>query len=189
MRPWILITITGTTAATVVSALTYTTAVQTSEVTASTTSFVIKKLGYLGSAIASYFMGDTAAISVRVVSDIAGDMAQRTISNNGKNGAILLSVSTGLLTALTITTGKYVVQYSIEYGGIFSSYAAKLIAEKYLTWKYGQLPSIHTDNIKVICDDDWALIDFQPNSDGSDIIGVIEDKCIDPNVLSPVIVQ
>ena len=186
MRPWILITITGTTAATVVSALTYTTAVQTSEVTASGTGFLIKKLGHLGSALVSYFYGDTAGVSVRVVSEIAGDMAKRTISNNGKNGALLLSVSTGLLTALTITTGNYVVNYSIEYGGMFSSYLAKLIAEQYLYWKYSQIPLIENYNIKQICDDDWTLVEFQDlENNGSNINTSLET----PNVLSPMTVQ
>jgi len=138
MKPWLVITITGTTAGAVVGALTYTAAVHSADAMAVTTGLGINALGTVGSYLASATLGDMAGVSVKVASRVAGHLTEETIKSSGRTAAAVMAAATGALTTLSFTAGSHIIKYSVEYGGIISQEIAKKIAEEYFKYKMKQ---------------------------------------------------
>lgn len=159
MKPWILITITGTTAGAVVGALTYTATVNSTEILASGTNLGINAIGTVGSYVASAFLGDMAGISVRVASRIAGKITEETVKTSGRTAAAIMAATTGALTTLTFTAGSHIIKYSIEYGGKITQELAKQIAEDYLRYKTNQTGFINDKT-----DTGWVIVEIDEDN-------------------------
>ena len=157
MKPWVSITVAGTTAGCIVGALTYTATMQTTELLATTTGLGISAIGTFGSYVVSALMGDMAGISVRIASQLTGRFTEETVRSGGRTTAAIVSATTGALTALSISVGTQVIQYSIEYGGMLTEELAKRIAEEYFRFRFAQ------DSYQA----GWVIVDVdeEPNED------------------------
>ena len=155
MKPWIVITITGTTAGAFVGALTYTATAHTSDLVAAGTGLGIHALGTAGSYLASALIGDMAGVSVRVASQIAGNITQEAIKTNGRTAAALIGATSGALTAFTFTAGSHIIKYTIEYGGLITEQLAKKIAEEYIRFQTDQT------GFENASDTGWVVIDTE----------------------------
>ena len=160
MNPWLIVTITGTTGAAIVGALTYSATVQASDIIASGTGLSINGLGLCGSYLVSALLGDLAGVSVRVASQVAGHLTQETIRSSGRTAAALTSATTATLTALTFTAGSYAIQYTLEYGGMLSETLAKHIAEQVLGYSVSKNET-QSGYIEDMRDSGWVVIDIE----------------------------
>jgi hypothetical protein len=154
MKPWIIITITGTTAGAVVGALTYTATVNSTDILATGTNLGINAIGTVGSYVASAFLGDMAGMSVRIASRVAGKLTEETVKSGGRTAAAIMAATTGALTTLTFTAGSHIIKYSIEYGGKITQELAKQIAEDYLRYKTNQTGFVNDKT-----DTGWVIVE------------------------------
>jgi hypothetical protein len=102
-------------------------------------------------------MGDMAGVSVRIASQLTGRFTEETVRSGGRTTAAIVSATTGALTALSISVGTQVIQYSIEYGGMLTEELAKRIAEEYFRFRFAQ------DSYQA----GWVIVDVdeEPNED------------------------
>ena len=88
----------------------------------------------------------------------AAKTSEETMRTGSLVGAAVVSAVAGAATALTITLGTRVVEYSIEYGGKISRDMAQKFSEMYLTYKAGHSAFLETGKVEELEDGDWVLI-------------------------------
>ncbi len=131
-NPWISITVAGSTAGLMVAALSYTAATNVTDMAARGSGLTIQTVGTVASYGTSYFFGNIAGYSVRVISNALAHTAKEKIKYSGMVVAGAAAVAAGAVTALSVTAGQRVIEYSIEYGGEISKAVAQRLAEEYI---------------------------------------------------------
>ena len=157
-EPWIKITVAGTTVGLVVAALTYSATATASSAAASTTGFTIDTLGGLAALGTQQMFGDAAALSVKIISHGFAKTSEESLRQGGVIAAGLSSAAAGAVTALTITLGTRVVEYSIEYGEKISKELAKKISEAYLNYKTKYVNDNDEIEFSETEESDWIVI-------------------------------
>jgi hypothetical protein len=160
--PWITITVAGATAGVVVAAITYATTSTTTSAMASATGFTIDMLGELLSAGVTYVMGYVAGYTVKFASKSAAKTAEETMKHSGMITAAVLSSAAGAATALSITIGTRMVEYSIQYGGKMTKELAVQLSEAYLRFRASRTTFETTGNAYELLDDEWVMIAPSP---------------------------
>ncbi len=158
VKPWITITVAGATAGVMVSALAYSATYHAGSAAATTTGFVMDAAGEVLGLGAKALFGDVAGVTVKVMSKGAAKTSEETLRTGSYVSAAVVSAVAGAATALTITLGTRVVEYSIEYGGKISREMAQKFSEMYLTYKAGHSEFLETGDIAQLEDGDWVLI-------------------------------
>jgi hypothetical protein len=156
--PWITITVAGATAGVVVAAITYATTSTTTSAMASATGFTIDMLGELISAGVTYVMGYVAGYTVKFASKTAAKTAEETMKHSGMITAAVLSSAAGAATALSITIGTRLVEYSVQYGGKMSKELAVQLSEAYLRFRASRSSFETTGNVCELLDDEWVMV-------------------------------
>lgn len=157
-KSWVTITVAGATAGVIVAALTFSAACTASNAVASTTGFTVDIVGEAASIGTSYFIGPAAGYSVKLATKVAAHATKETMTYSGIVAAGTLSTVVGTVTALTITAGTRLVEYSIEYGGKMSKEVALRVSEAYLHYKTSQSAFIETGDLGESVEDDWILL-------------------------------
>ena len=135
---WITITVVGAAAGATVAAFTYSSALSVSQMIATGSGMSLSVLGEL----------------VGIMGHTAGKVAEGVIRQSGSMAATGAAVVTGGLTALSITVGTRIVEYSVEYGGKITKEAAQIIADAYLRYKCPD-----EDKCEVaLTEDDWVVL-------------------------------
>ena len=160
--PWITITVAGATAGVVVAAITYATTSTTTSAMASATGFTIDMVGELLSAGVTYVMGYVAGYTVKFASKTAAKTAEETMKQSGMITAAVLSSAAGAVTALSITIGTRMVEYSIQYGGKMTNDLAIQLSEAYLRFRASRSTFETTGNAYELLDDEWVMIAPSP---------------------------
>lgn len=152
---WITISVAGAAAGATVAGLTYTSALASSKALAVGSSVSCNVIGELLGYGASYFGGSAAGLSVRIMAHTAGKTSEELIRSSGYFAAAGAATVAGALTALTITVGSRVIDYTIEYGGKISKEMAEKISEAYLTYKLQKAEEVDLEQID---DEDWVVL-------------------------------
>jgi hypothetical protein len=155
---WIKITVAGMTAGVVVAAVTYSAAENSSHALATATSASINLAGRLVGLGADYIGGAVLGTTVRIVSSAAAETTKQSIITSGRIGSAAVAATAGAVTALTITVGTRLVEYTIEYGGQLTREAAVRLSEMYLKYKSIQSGFVETGNINDLNADQWVII-------------------------------
>lgn len=156
---WITITVGGAAAGATVAALTYSATATSSKALATTSSITCVALGELIGLGATYFGNPVAASTVRVIAHAASKTSDEAIRVGGSAVAAGAAVAMGALTALTITVGTRVIQYSVEYGGKISKEVAQQLSESYLKYKIAHTQFDDSTPIEQIEDEqDWVVL-------------------------------
>lgn len=137
---WITITVAGATAGMVVASLTYSSTNLATNAMATTSGFTVEMLGEALTMGTNYFMGPAAGFTVKMASKAFAKTTEQTVKQSGFITAGILSAVAGTVTALSITAGTRLLEYSIEYGGKVSKELAVQISEAYIKYK-----AVHTD--------------------------------------------
>jgi hypothetical protein len=156
--PWIKITVAGMTAGVVVAAVTYTAAENSSHAVATATGATINLAGRLAGLGADYIGGAALGTTVRIVSSAAAETTKQSIITSGRLGSAAVAATAGAVTALTITVGTRLVQYTIEYGGQLTREAAVRLSEMYLKYKSVQSGFVESGNINDLNADQWVIV-------------------------------
>lgn len=147
---WITITVAGAVAGVTVAAFTYSSTLSVSRMIATGSGMSLSVLGEL----VGHYIGDSTGLSVRIMGHTAGKVAEGVIRQSGSMAATGAAVVTGGLTALSITVGTRIVEYSVEYGGKITKEAAQIIADAYLRYKCPD-----EDKCEVaLTEDDWVVL-------------------------------
>jgi hypothetical protein len=159
---WITITVAGATIGTIVASLTYASTSMASNVVATSSGFTVETLGEACGYGADYFFGKASGMTVRLLSKTFAKSTELTVKQSGQVTAGVISVLAGAVTALSITAGTRLVEYSIEYGGKISKELAIQISEAYLKYKASQEEFQKTGAIDELLgeeiENDWILI-------------------------------
>lgn len=155
---WITITVGGAAAGATVAALTYAGAATSTRVLATGSSITLNALGELIGLGAGYFGSPVAASTVRIMAHAAGKTSEETIRSGGQTVAAGTAVLAGALTALTITIGTRVIEYSIEYGGKISKEVAHQLSEAYLKYKIAHTKFDESTPVEELEDQDWIIL-------------------------------
>jgi hypothetical protein len=156
--PWIKITVAGMTAGVVVAAMTYAAAEHSSHAVATVTGKGIHVAGQLVGAGADWIAGPVAGTTVRIVSSAAAETTKQSILTSGRLGSAAIAATAGAVTALTITLGTRLVQYTVEYGGVLTREAAVKLSEMYLKYKSVQSGFVESGNITDLNSDQWVFV-------------------------------
>ncbi len=190
--PWIKITVAGMTAGIVVAAVTYAAAETSSHAVATATGTGINIAGRLIGLGADYIGGAALGTTVRIVSSAAAETTKQTMITSGRLGSAAVAATVGAVTALTITVGTRLVQYTIEYGGQLTRESAVRLSEMYLKYKSVQSGFVESGNINDLNADTWVIVgdpklvddgvddgvrDGSDNSDSVSEISESDPKC------------
>lgn len=156
--PWIKITVAGMTAGVVVAAVTYAAAETSSHAVATATGTGINIAGRLVGLGVDYIGGTALGTTVRIVSSAAAETTKQTMITSGRLGSAAVAATAGAVTALTITVGTRLVQYTIEYGGLLTREAAVRLSEMYLKYKSVQSGFVESGNINDLNADAWVIV-------------------------------
>ncbi len=184
--PWIKITVAGMTAGVVVAAVTYAAAENSSFAVATATGAGINIAGRLAGMGADYIGGAALGTTVRIVSSAAAETTKQSIITSGRLGSAAVAATAGAVTALTITVGTRLVQYTIEYGGQLTREAAVRLSEMYLKYKSVQSGFVESGNINDLNADAWvivgdpALVEDGDGTDNGDTVSEISVSASDP---------
>jgi hypothetical protein len=132
------ITVNGAKAGLIVGSLTFLAASQASRLMATGSGVGVGVLGTLMGYGAGYFWGPGAAFAVQSMGTVAAKSTEENMKYAGVLAAGGLGAAAGALTALSITVGTKVVEYSVEYGGKISAETARVVAEKYMEFRTRQ---------------------------------------------------
>lgn len=174
--PWIKITVGGMTAGVAVAAFTYAAAEHSSYALATATGTGINLAGKLVGIGTDYFAGSVAGTSVRIVSSAAAETTKQTMISSGHIGSAILAATAGAVTALTITLGTRIVEYTIEYGGQLTREAAVRLSEMYLKYKSVQSGFVESGNICDLNFDQWVIVGDPKLSDDDNRYGDAGDN-------------
>jgi len=152
---WINITVGGAAAGGAVAALTYATTLASTKTLATGTSISFNVLGEIAGYGASYFYGNAAAMSVRIMAHTAGKASEEAIRNSGYLAAAGAATVAGALTALSITVGTKAIEYSVQYGGKITKEMAQKISEAYLKYRLQEAKEVELTEIN---DQDWVIL-------------------------------
>jgi hypothetical protein len=179
--PWIKISVAGMTAGVVVAAVTYAAAENSSHALATATGTGITLAGRLAGVGADYIGGAALGATVRIVSSAAAETTKQTMLTSGRLGSAAVAATAGAVTALTITLGTRLVQYTIEYGGQLTREAAVKLSEMYLKYKSVQSGFVETGNITDLNSDQWVIVGDPAimNDDGYDCDEGSDEGCDD----------
>jgi hypothetical protein len=155
---WITITVGGAVAGATVAALTYSSTLASSKALAVGSSISINILGELVGYGATYFGGNAAGMSVRIMAFSAGKTSENVIKNSGYMAAAGAATVAGALTALTVTVGTRAFEYSVEYGGKISKDVAQKISEAYLKYKFEHTQFSEYTTLEQLEDNDWVIL-------------------------------
>lgn len=184
--PWIKITVAGMTAGVVVAAVTYAAAENSSHAVATATGAGINIAGRLVGLGADYIGGSALGTTVRIVSSAAAETTKQSIIASGRLGSAAVAATAGAVTALTITVGTRLVQYTIEYGGQLTREAAVRLSEMYLKYKSVQSGFVESGNINDLNADAWVivgdptLVEDGDETDSGDAVSEISVSASDP---------
>jgi hypothetical protein len=140
--PWINITMNGAKVGLIVGSMTFIAASHASRLVATGSGVGVDALSMLAGYGAGYFWGPGAAFTVRTFGKVAAESTENNMKYAGVIAAGGLGAAAGALTALSITVGTKVVEYSVEYGGKISAETARVVAEKYLEFRSRQTGTI-----------------------------------------------
>jgi hypothetical protein len=146
---WLKISVLGSTAGLIAAGLTYTATQKASSAAAVASSLTVTALGEIASLGTKYFFGDAASVAVRLVTSAASKTTEETVRQGGILTAAVAGAAAGATTALTITVGGHVVNYSIEYGGKLSKDLAEKFSEMYVMYKLGHAKENNNNDIEV----------------------------------------
>jgi hypothetical protein len=185
---WIKITVAGMTAGVVVSAVTYAAAEHSSRALATATGATINIAGRLAGLGADYVGGTVLGTTVRIVSSAAAETTKQTMIASGQMGSAAVAATAGAVTALTITLGARLLEYTVEYGGQLSREAAVRLSEMYLKYKSIQSGFVESGNINDLNADQWVIVgdptlvdtDDSGVGDGDDAISELSASATDP---------
>lgn len=155
---WITITVGGAAAGATVAALTYASAATSTRVLASGSSITFNAIGELLGLGANYFGSPAVASTVKIMAHAAGKTTEEMIRSGGQTAASGTAVLAGALTALTITIGTRVIEYSIEYGGKISKEVAHQLSEAYLKYKIAHSKFDENTPVEELDDQDWVIL-------------------------------
>jgi hypothetical protein len=185
--PWIKISVAGMTAGVVVAAVTYTAAENSSVAVATATGATINLAGRLAGLGADYIGGNVLGTTVRIVSSAAAETTKQSIITSGRLGSAAIAATAGAVTALTITIGTRLVQYTIEYGGQLTREAAVRLSEMYLKYKSVQSGFVESGDINDLNADQWVIVgdptllnESGDNEDRGDTVSEISVSGTDP---------
>lgn len=189
---WIKITVGGMTAGVVVAAMTYAAVENSSHALATATGASINLAGQIAGLGADYIGGAALGTTVRIVSSAAAETTKQSILTSGRLGSAAVAATAGAVTALTITIGTRLVQYTIEYSGQLTREAAVRLSEMYLKYKSVQSGFVESGNINDLNADQWVVVgdptllnetddgDSDGDSDGDDHGDAISVSASDP---------
>ena len=161
-RPWITITVAGTTVGLIVAAATYAATAATTSAAATTTGFTVEMLGELAGLGATSLLGPAAGLSVKVVSRGFAKTSEAALRQSGQLTAAAAAAVAGATTALSITVGTRIIEYSVEYGGVMSREIAAKFSEAYLMFKARHSQQfLDSGDITALEDDDWVLVNHE----------------------------
>jgi hypothetical protein len=111
---------------------------------ASTAKYTISILGEVASMGTSALMGDMAGLSVRVLSKTVAITTEEAMNQTGYMTAGIAAAVAGATTALSISVGERVINYTVEHGGKIGKEFAEKISETYLRYRaaHGDLEAI-----------------------------------------------
>ena len=161
-RPWITITVAGTTVGIMVAAAAYAVTAATTSAAASTTAFTMEKLGDLAGLGAASLIGPAAGLSVKVISRGMAHTSESALRHSGHLCAAAVAAVAGATTALSMTVGARIIEYSVEYGGAMSHEIASKFSEAYLMFKARQSQQfLDSGDIAALADDDWVMVSHE----------------------------
>jgi hypothetical protein len=156
--PWIKITVGGMTAGVAVAAFTYSAAEHSSYAVATAAGTGINIAGKLVSLGTDYIAGSAAGTTIRIVSSAAAETTKQSMISSGRIGSAVIAATAGAVTALTITIGSRIIEYTIEYGGQLTREAAVRLSEMYLKYKSVQSGFVESGNICDLNFDQWVIV-------------------------------
>ena len=155
---WITLTVTGTRVGVIAAAFAYTAASHASSAVATGSGMSLSAIGELAGMGASYIWGSAAGTAVRIFSHSASKTTEASLRHSGMLAAGGVALATGAATALTITVGTRVIEYSIEYGGKISKETAHRLSELYLQYRATQSDFSTSGDPDTLVENDWILI-------------------------------
>jgi hypothetical protein len=86
-----------------------------------------------------------------------------------------MAAAAGAITAMTITAGTRIIEYTVEYGGQLTREAALKLSETYLKYKASQSGFTETGDVESLVDNDWVIVD---DADGGNAPEVMAESDI-----------
>ena len=148
---WLTITVAGAIAGVNVASYTYVAGHTASGIVSKTTGITMNILGTIACVGTRMFFGDTASHTVKIISDSIALTSETNVRNSGMITSGIIAAGAGAVTALSVTIGTRIVEYSVSYGGKISKEIALKLAEAYLQYKL----SYDTPDM----DDKWLVIE------------------------------
>lgn len=160
---WITITVGGAAAGATVAALTYSSTLMSTRALAVGSSISMNVLGELAGYGATYFAGPASGMSVRIMAHSFGKTSEEAIRSSGSVAAAGAAAVAGAITALSVTVGTRVIEYSVEYGGKLSKEVAQRISEAYLKYKLDHTQFSEYTPLEELDDNDWVVLQLLPS--------------------------
>ena len=132
---WLTITLTGASAGIKVASLAYVAGSTASGIVSKTTGYTMNILGTIASIGTRVFFGDTASHSVQALATTFAQASETNVHTSALLTTGAVAAGAGAITALSITIGTKIIEYSITYGGKISREIAVKLAEAYLQYK------------------------------------------------------
>ena len=167
---WLKISVLGSTAGLIAAGLTYTATQKASSAAAVASGLTVTALGEIASLGTKYFFGDAASVAVRLVTSAASKTTEETVRQGGILTAAVAGAAAGATTALTVTVGGHVVNYSIEYGGKLTKDLAEKFSEMYVMYKLGHVKEdIEANGIITTNENgEWLLLEEKDKKEKDD---------------------
>jgi len=132
---WLTITLTGASAGIQVASLAYVAGSAASGIVSKTTGYTMNILGTIASIGTRFLFGDTASHSVKALATTFAHTSEANVHTSALLTTGAVAAGAGAITALSITIGTKIIEYSITYGGKISREIALKLAEAYLQYK------------------------------------------------------
>jgi hypothetical protein len=159
-KAWITISVAGATAGAIVAAITFATTTTATGVLATSSGFSIEMLGEAVGMGANYFVGPASGYTAKVVTKAFAKSTEQTMKTSGLVTAGVISSVAGAVTALSVTAGEHMLNYSIEYGGKISKEIAIKLSEAYLKYKMKHTNFLDTGDLSEFeMENEWILIE------------------------------
>lgn len=181
-KSWIAITIAGTTAGICVASATYVAGDMSSRFLASSAGITIDAVGHVAGAGAELILGPAAGFAVRIATSTFARTTEATVSNSGRISAGVMAAAAGAITAMTITAGTRIIEYTVEYGGQLTREAALKLSETYIKYKASQSGFTETGDVESLVDNDWVIVD---DADGGNAPEVMAESDISVAASAP----
>ena len=157
-KSWIRITLTGSSAGDAVADMTFKATAKSAGALATGVGFTMEMLGSVASFGAKYLRGESAASSVRVVTQSAARTTEESVAQTGIATAGVAAAVAGATTALTLTAGTRLIEYSVEYGGKITRDMAEKFSEMYLQYRAMHTGFMVTGDVNQLIDSEWVMI-------------------------------